>query len=95
RTREYVERGESEGKTLIDAMRDGETEGMQTFDGELERLVRAGTLDLEPAITYSTNSGNLRLLLADLLEQAANAVSKKPTRTVDPKTTLDGIEIER
>jgi len=95
RTREYVERGESEGKTLIDAMRDGETEGMQTFDGELERLVRAGTLDLETAITYSTNSGNLRLLLADLLEQAANAVSKKPTRTVDPKTTLDGIEIER
>lgn len=95
RTREYVERGESEGKTLIDAMRDGETEGMQTFDGELEKLVRAGILDLETAITYSTNAGNLRLLLADLLEQAASPVSKKPTGTVDPKTTLDGIEIER
>jgi twitching motility protein PilT len=95
RTREYVERGEGEGKTLIDAMRDGETEGMQAFDGELEKLVRAGTLDLEAAITYSTNAGNLRLLLADLAEQAANTTSKKPTRTSDPKTTLDGIEIER
>lgn len=95
RTREYVERGEGEGKTLIDAMRDGETEGMQTFDGELEKLVRAGTLDLESAITYSTNAGNLRLLLADLSEESAKAASKKPTRTTDPKTTLDGIEIER
>jgi twitching motility protein PilT len=95
RTREYVERGEGEGKTLIDAMRDGETEGMQTFDGELEKLVRAGTLDLETAITYSTNAGNLRLLLADLLEESANAASKKPARTTDAKTTFDGIEIER
>lgn len=95
RTREYVERGEGEGKTLIDAMRDGETEGMQTFDGELEKLVRAGTLDLESAITYSTNAGNLRLLLADLSEESAKAASKKPARATDPKTTLDGIEIER
>lgn len=95
RTREYVERGEGEGKTLIDAMRDGETEGMQTFDGELEKLVRAGILDVESAITYSTNAGNLRLLLADLSEESAKAASKKPTRATDPKTTLDGIEIER
>jgi twitching motility protein PilT len=95
RTREYVERGEGEGKTLIDAMRDGTTEGMQTFDGELERLVRAGTLDLETAITYSTNAGNLRLLLADLLEQAADAASKKATPAPGTKAMLDGIEIER
>lgn len=95
RTREYVERGESEGKTLIDAMRDGSTEGMQTFDGELESFVRSGTIDLETAITYSTNAGNLRLLLADLLEESTNAASKKPAHSTDAKTTLDGIEIER
>jgi len=35
RTREYVEKGEGEGKTLLDAMRDGNTEGMQYFDGEI------------------------------------------------------------
>jgi twitching motility protein PilT len=36
RTREYVEKGESEGKSLVDAMRDGSTEGMQHFDGEAD-----------------------------------------------------------
>jgi twitching motility protein PilT len=33
RTREYLEKGEQEGKTLLDAMRDADTEGMQHFDG--------------------------------------------------------------
>jgi twitching motility protein PilT len=95
RTREYVERGEGEGKTLIDAMRDGSTEGMQTFDGELERFVRAGTIDAETAITYSTNAGNLRLQLADLSEESAKAAPKKATPATDAKATLDGLEIER
>jgi twitching motility protein PilT len=70
RTRDYVEKGETEGKSLLDAMRDGTTEGMQYFDGELERLIRAGTLDLNVALTYATNAGNLRLELADLAEAA-------------------------
>src|SRR4029077_19644111 len=68
RTREYVEKGESEGKSLLDAMRDGTTEGMQHFDGELDRMVRGGILDLESALSYATNAGNLRLELADLAE---------------------------
>jgi len=68
RTREYVEKGEGEGKTLVDAMRDGTTEGMQHFDAELERMVRAGILDLDVALSYATNAGNLRLEMADLAE---------------------------
>jgi twitching motility protein PilT len=48
RTREYVERGETEGETLLDAMRVGTTEGMQYFDGEIEKLIRAGIIDFEP-----------------------------------------------
>ncbi len=70
RTREYVEKGESEGKSLLDAMRDGATEGMQHFDGELERMVRAGILTQDSALSYATNAGNLRLELADLEEVA-------------------------
>jgi twitching motility protein PilT len=65
RTREYVERGEGEGKTLLDAMRVGATEGMQHFDGEIERLVREGIIDFEVGMAYATNPGNLRLELAD------------------------------
>ncbi len=68
RTREYVEKGETEGKSLLDAMRDGSTEGMQYFDGELERLIRAGTIDLDTGLSYASNAGNLRLELADLAE---------------------------
>src|SRR5438874_5511877 len=65
RTREYVEKGEGEGKTLLDAMRVGSTEGMQHFDGEIEKLIRAGTIDFETGMAYATNPGNLRLELAD------------------------------
>ena len=68
RTRDYVEKGESEGKTLLDAMRDGDTDGMQHFDGELEKLLRAGTIDYDTALAYSTNPGNFRLEVADFLE---------------------------
>src|SRR6266478_6300794 len=71
RTREYVEKGEGEGKTLIDAMKDGSTEGMQHFDGELERMIRAGIIDLEVGLGYASNAGNLRLELSDLAESAA------------------------
>jgi twitching motility protein PilT len=70
RTREYVEKGEGEGKTLLDAMRVGTTEGMQHFDGEIEKLVRAGTIDFETGMAYATNAGNLRLELADFAPPA-------------------------
>ena len=66
RTRDYLEQGEKEGKTLLDAMRDGELEGMQYFDGELEKLVRAGTISQSTAYLYATNAGNLRVQLADV-----------------------------
>ena len=72
RTREYVQRGEGEGKTLLDAMRDGSTEGMQCFDDEIEKLIRAGVVDVNTGLSYATNPGNLRLLLADLLEQPSD-----------------------
>jgi twitching motility protein PilT len=68
RTREYVEKGEGEGKTLVDAMKDGTIEGMQYFDGELQRLIRDGIIDMEVGLGYATNAGNLRLELADLAE---------------------------
>ncbi len=75
RTREYLEKGEQEGKTLLEAMRDGDTEGMQHFDGEIEKLIRTGTIDLETGLAYATNPGNLALELADLREGV-------PSRTV-------------
>jgi twitching motility protein PilT len=69
RTREYVETGEKEGRSLLDAMRDGDIDGMQYFDGELEKLVRAGTISTATAYLHATNPGNLRVALADVHDQ--------------------------
>ncbi len=71
RTRDYVEKGEPEGKTLLEAMADGDTDGMQHFDGEIEKLVRAGIVEMNTGLAYATNPGNLALLLADVVEAAA------------------------
>jgi twitching motility protein PilT len=68
RTREYVEQGESGGKTLLDAMRDGAQDGMQHFDGELEKLIRAETISLDVGMSYATNQNNLRIQIADFIE---------------------------
>jgi twitching motility protein PilT len=85
RTREYVEKGEGEGKSLVDAMTDGSQEGMQNFDGELEKLIRAGTVDLEVGLSYSSNAGNLRLSLTDFVEEQAAQVAGRPAEQVAEK----------
>jgi twitching motility protein PilT len=69
RTREYIEVGEKEGKSLLDAMRDGALDGMQYFDGELEKLVRAGSITISTALLYATNAGNLKVALADVPDE--------------------------
>ena len=84
RTREYVEKGEGEGKTLLDAMRDGSTEGMQYFDGEIEKLIRSGVIDFETGFTYATNPGNLRLELTDFLDG-----QEKPKRASSRESELE------
>jgi twitching motility protein PilT len=83
RTREYIEKGEGEGKSLIDAMNDGAQEGMQHFDGELEKLIRAGTVDLETGLSYASNTGNLRLSLTDFVEEQAAQLAEQIPEKVE------------
>jgi twitching motility protein PilT len=68
RTREYIAKGESEGKSLMDAMDQGDQEGMQTFDGVIEQMIRSGTVTKNDALPYATNQNNLLLRLADMSE---------------------------
>ncbi len=89
RTREYIEKGEGEGKTLVDAMRDGSTEGMQHFDGELEKSFRAGIIDLETCMAFATNPGNLRLELADVIEQKAEDPAPAPVEKPAGESELE------
>lgn len=90
RTREYIEKGETEGKSLLDAMEQGDTEGMQTFDGEIERLIRRGIVKQEEALPYASNQNNLLLRLADM-----GGVSDRGRRDKDEpaeKSMLDLLE---
>jgi len=89
RTREYIERGESEGKSLMDAMDQGELEGMQTFDGEIEKMIRAGVVSKEDGIAYASNYGNLLLRLGDLGGGGSGA---KPKAEPEVGSMLDMIE---
>jgi Tfp pilus assembly ATPase PilU len=109
RTREYIQEGEREGKSLNDAIEDGVLEGMQSFDGELYRLILAGTVDREVALSYATNRTNLQLRLdtqagAEKVEPVKSGTGSFRAagpaggrRAAGPKPESDGLEdlIER
>ncbi len=56
RTRDCVEQGERPGRTLLDAIKASENEGMQHFDGEIAKLVRSGLVDLETGLCFASNA---------------------------------------
>jgi len=64
RTRECIEKGERESKTILDAIKGSETDGMQYFDGEIARLVRGGMVDLETGASFASNAALLGQELA-------------------------------
>ncbi len=102
RTKEYIQEGEREGKSLTDAMEDGVLEGMQSFDHELERLIGAGVIDKEVGLSYASNRTNLALRLETQSGHdsgpaiAAKAVEPAPVRRTGqhPKPDFDDL-IER
>jgi len=89
RTREYVEKGESEGKSLIDAMEQGDQDGMQTFDKVLENYIRTGVVTKEVALPYASNAGNLLLRLSDMTEGPSRPA---PEPIIEKESMLDMIE---
>ena len=66
RTREYIENGEEEGKSLLDAMRDGKLEGMQNFDTVIMDLIERNVITVEDGVGFATNQNNLLLSLKGL-----------------------------
>ena len=82
RTREYIEKGESEGKTLLDAIRDGEIDGMQDFDGVIRKLIEEKVISLEDGLSYATNQNNLLLQLKGLSSTEDYLHSGKNTKSV-------------
>ncbi|HUS10729.1 MAG TPA: PilT/PilU family type 4a pilus ATPase [Pyrinomonadaceae bacterium] len=63
RTREYIEAGEADGKSLLDAMKDGKLDGMQDFDTVIRDFIERGIVSLEDGLAFATNQNNLLLEL--------------------------------
>jgi len=81
RMRKYVEKGEAEGNTILDAMRDGTTDGMR-FDGENRKA--DSVVEFETGMPYA-NAGNQQLELADFL-RAAGTPSAGSSRSAEIET---------
>jgi twitching motility protein PilT len=64
RTRECIEKGERENKTLLEAIKAGSAEGMQHFDGDIARLVKNQVVDFETGLSFATNPAVLGQELA-------------------------------
>lgn len=104
RTREYIEKGETEGKTLLDAIRDGELDGMQDFDSVLRTFIEQGVVSLEDGLSYATNQNNLLLQLKGLASTedyvnngnggapAIQPLAPPPPAAATPSSVLDMIE---
>lgn len=95
RTREYIEKGEKEGRSIVDAMSDGEMEGMQTFDKELEKMIRSGLVKKEIAMGYASNANNLALAISDL-DEGPSPAAEQPTvahaPVVEAEVLIEGFE---
>lgn len=64
RTRECIEKGDREGKPLLEAIKAASAEGMQHFDSEIAALVRDRLVDLETGLSFASNPGLLGQELA-------------------------------
>lgn len=91
RSREYIEQGESEGKTLLEAMNDGELEGMQHFDLVIERFIRSGVITQETGLAFATNPSNLLLRLSGL-GTSDDMLSRRDERLYKPGRVAEAVK---
>lgn len=84
RTREYIEAGEAEGKSLLDAMRDGKLDGMQDFDTVIMEMIESRVISLEDGLAFATNQNNLLLQLKGLT--AGEDFTRRDGGTLPPST---------
>jgi twitching motility protein PilT len=101
RTREYIEKGEENGKSLLDAIRDGGIDGMQDFDSVIQQMIDRGHVKLEDGLSFATNQNNMILMLKGLSGkedyQAPGIDSsleefKLPVGNKNPNSVLDMLE---
>ena len=63
RVLELLQHESNSSENLLHAMKEGSAEGMQHFDDEIAKLVRAGVVSAETAMAYATDSRELHQVL--------------------------------
>src|SRR5438874_7538426 len=63
RTAQHIECDDRSGRSLLEAVKNGAADGMQHFDGEIEKLVRSGMIDPETAQAYARDPQALQTAL--------------------------------
>ena len=64
-TKELQDASPISRQTMLQILQKGASEGMQHFDGEIEKLVRANIVDRETAVNYAVDPQQLRQELAN------------------------------
>jgi twitching motility protein PilT len=64
RTADYLDCEDPAGANLLDAIKNSSSDGMQSFDQEIERLVRADVVDPEVALSYAADPQQLQRALS-------------------------------
>jgi len=65
RTAEAVECEDPSGHDILEGIKAGALEGMQHFDGEIEKLVRKGIVDVTTALAHASDTQQLKHALSD------------------------------
>ena len=88
RTREYIAKGETAGNSLTDAMKDGSMDGMQTFDGVIEKFIRTGIVTREIGLAFASNANNLKLEISDMdLSEPGKPQAVEAAKPINPNAS--------
>ena len=69
---------------MYDAMKDGSIDGMQTFDLELEKMIRQGSITRENGLLYASNSNIWRSRSATSTERGQRRRKLSLRRCLSP-----------
>ena len=73
---------------MLDAIRDGEIDGMQDFDGVIRTMIEKGQITMDDGLSFATNQNNLLLQLKGLSSTEdyvnTNRQRQMPTQVMPP-----------
>jgi len=82
RIRDIVTHGESEGRTLYEAIESGPSSGMQTFEQSIIRLLSEGQINETTALAYASRQDVVRTALDAMVKERGEETPEMPDSSV-------------